>query len=181
MGSSQTKKADVRIIAATNRDLEKAIAEGRFRQDLFYRLNVVSLTLPPLRDRGEDIPLLASYLVERISLRRGIPLRQLSKELIEFLSRHSWPGNVRELENAIEYALVMGEGDPLETDDLPAYLAHSEGGAFPPPRLGPRSGWQRTHPDRKSARRSGRQPDRAAKLLGITRRALGYRRAKYGL
>jgi len=182
VGSSQTKKADVRIIAATNRDLEKAIAEGRFRQDLFYRLNVVSLTLPPLRDRGEDIPLLVSYLVERISLRRGIPMRQLSEELIEFLTRHSWPGNVRELENAIEYALVMGEGDPLETDDLPAYLAHSEGGAAPvaPGSVLDLDGNERSLIE-KALEEAGGNQTRAAKLLGITRRALGYRRAKYGL
>ena len=182
VGSSETQKADVRIIAATNRDLEEAIEEGKFREDLFYRLNVVSLTLPPLRERMEDLGELIEYLVEKISLLRGVPRRNLSRALVERLEQHDWPGNVRELENALEHALVMGESDPLEGNDLPAYLLR------PAAKPGSASSASALDLDRnereliiRALEEAGGNQTKAARLLGITRRALGYRRAKYGL
>jgi PAS domain S-box-containing protein len=107
LGSSRTIKVNVRIIAASNRDLERAVQEGRFRADLFYRLNVLPLTLPPLRDRRSDIPLLASFFVERFSRQFGKRITGISQETMDVLSRYSWPGNIRELQNVIERAVVL--------------------------------------------------------------------------
>jgi len=184
VGSSQTQKANVRIIAATNRDLEQAIQEGKFREDLFYRLNVVSITLPPLRQHPEDVRLLAERLTERISLRRGLPRRSLSPALLERMERHDWPGNVRELENALEYALVMGESDPLEPGDLPGYLLRPSEEPVLPSGQAP-SSLDLEANERQLILQALEQAEGnqtlAAKLLGITRRALGYRRARYGI
>lgn len=107
IGSSETVRVDVRVIAATNADLPARIKQGKFREDLYYRLNVVPLQLPALRERAEDIPLLARYFVERICLRDGIALRSLAPETIQMLCSYAWPGNVRQLENAVEHALAM--------------------------------------------------------------------------
>jgi len=110
LGSSRTVKVNVRIIAASNRDLEKAVQEGRFRADLFYRLNVLLLTLPPLRERPSDIPLLASFFVERFSRQFGKQITGISQDTMDVLSRYSWPGNIRELQNVIERAVVLSSG-----------------------------------------------------------------------
>ena len=113
LGSSRTLKVNVRIIAASNRDLEKAIQEGRFRADLFYRLNVLPIMLPPLRERRADIPLLASFFVERFSRQFGKDITGISQDTIDALSRYSWPGNIRELQNVIERAVVLCSGTIL--------------------------------------------------------------------
>jgi formate hydrogenlyase transcriptional activator len=113
LGSSRTIKVNVRIIAASNRDLEKAVQEGRFRADLFYRLNVLPLTLPPLRERRADIPLLASFFVDRLSRQFGKQIAGISQETMDLLSRYTWPGNIRELQNVIERAVVLCPGTVL--------------------------------------------------------------------
>jgi PAS domain S-box-containing protein len=113
LGSSRTIKVNVRIIAASNRDLEKAVQEGRFRADLFYRLNVLPLTLPPLRERRPDIPLLASFFVERFSRQFGKQITGIAQDTMDVLSRYSWPGNIRELQNVIERAVVLCPGAVL--------------------------------------------------------------------
>jgi formate hydrogenlyase transcriptional activator len=113
LGSSRTIKVNVRIIAASNRDLEKAVQEGRFRADLFYRLNVLPITLPPLRERRSDIPLLASFFVERFSRQFGKSITGISQDTMDVLSRYSWPGNIRELQNVIERAVVLCLGTVL--------------------------------------------------------------------
>jgi transcriptional regulator with PAS, ATPase and Fis domain len=118
VGDSHTRKADVRIIAATNSDLRRAIAEGRFREDLYYRLRVVPVEVPPLRSRREDIEPLARFLLVRVAARHGRELR-FSADAIRALLRYSWPGNVRELENAIEYAVAVGRGQTIQPEDLP--------------------------------------------------------------
>jgi len=118
VGDSHTRKADVRIIAATNVDLRRAIAEGRFREDLYYRLRVVPIEVPPLRERREDIEPLARFLLIRVAGRHGREVR-FSADAIRALLRYSWPGNVRELENAIEYAVAVGRGQTIQTEDLP--------------------------------------------------------------
>jgi formate hydrogenlyase transcriptional activator len=113
LGSSRTIKVNVRIIAASNRDLEKAVQEGRFRPDLFYRLNVLPMTVPPLRERRADIPLLASFFVERFSRQFGKQSADISQVTMDVLSRYSWPGNIRELQNVIERAVVLCPGSVL--------------------------------------------------------------------
>jgi formate hydrogenlyase transcriptional activator len=113
LGSSRTIKVNVRIIAASNRDLEKAVQEGRFRADLFYRLNVLPLTLPPLRERRSDIPLLASFFVERFGRQFAKQITGISQDTMDVVSRYSWPGNSRELQNVIERAVVLCPGSVL--------------------------------------------------------------------
>ncbi len=127
VGSTRTIPVDVRLLAATHRDLEKGIAAGTFRADLFYRLNVLSLTLPPLRDRREDIPLLARSFVARLGPRLGRPAADFTPEALDCLLRYAWPGNVRELGNAVERALVLGEGDWLRPEDLPEAVIEAGG------------------------------------------------------
>ena len=118
VGDSITRKADVRIVAATNVDLRRAIAEGRFREDLYYRLRVVPIEIPPLRARREDVEPLARFLLVRVAGQHGRELR-FSADAIRALLRYSWPGNVRELENAIEYAVAVGRGQTIQPEDLP--------------------------------------------------------------
>ncbi len=119
VGSNETRTVDVRVVAATNVDLKKRIADGRFREDLFYRLNVVAIELPPLRDRAEDVPLLAYHFLEKYAARARRDVRRIAPEAMRLLQRQPWPGNVRELENAIEYAVVFCRDDTLAPTDLP--------------------------------------------------------------
>ncbi|HYC56228.1 MAG TPA: sigma 54-interacting transcriptional regulator, partial [Candidatus Binatia bacterium] len=121
VGGSKTIAVDVRVIAATNRDLERAIEEGRFREDLFYRLSVFPVRLPPLRERVGDIALLVRFFLERHASRIGRTITRVAPETLELLERYSWPGNVRELENVIERAIILARSDVLEVD--PALLA----------------------------------------------------------
>jgi len=123
VGGTQTIKVDVRVVAATNRDLGAEVKAGRFREDLFYRLNVVAVTLPPLRRRKGDIPLLVSHFIERTSKAYGKTVRGVAPGFINALLAHDWPGNVRELENAIERAVVLAQGSELTADDLPSSLS----------------------------------------------------------
>ncbi|MFQ6079693.1 MAG: sigma-54 interaction domain-containing protein [Thermodesulfobacteriota bacterium] len=122
VGGTLPIKLDIRLIAATNKDLASSVKEGGFREDLFYRLNVISINLPPLRERKDDIPLLAETFIRKICNREGKHLRYLSPEAVEICLSYSWPGNVRELENVIEHALVLCKGHFIEPDHLPAYL-----------------------------------------------------------
>lgn len=126
VGSTERRRIDVRIIAATNRDLESAIRTGTFRQDLYFRLNVVQLKLPALRDRMSDIPLLVTCFLEKFSGIHGVT-RRISNEAMQCLMSYDWPGNVRELENAIERAVALGTGPIVNVDDLPAHLHRSTG------------------------------------------------------
>jgi len=136
VGANEIRRVDVRVVAATNVDLARAVADGRFREDLFYRLNVVSVELPPLRDRRDDIPLLAMHFLSRLAGRRGIQTPSLSPEALERLCEHSWPGNVRELENAVERALVVSRGGPVGVEHLPPSLSRgSDAGARRSPDL----------------------------------------------
>jgi two-component system, NtrC family, response regulator HydG len=115
----RTNKVDLRLVAATNQDLRAAVREGRFREDLYYRLNVIAVPIPPLRDRRDDIPLLAEHFLSLYGERNGRRLAGFSRAVMEALSRHEWPGNVRELENSIERAVVLCRGSAVELDDLP--------------------------------------------------------------
>ena len=131
LGGQEEIKVDVRVLAATNQDLKKAISENRFREDLFYRLNVISIHVPPLRERKEDIPLLAKAFIHRYCLELNKEPVQIASSAMQLLMDYNWPGNVRELENVIERALVIGRGLEIVTDDLP--FSHKELGteSFP--------------------------------------------------
>ncbi|MFB3828250.1 MAG: sigma-54 dependent transcriptional regulator [Bryobacteraceae bacterium] len=124
LGSSETVRADVRVVAATNVDLAERVRQGCFREDLFYRLNVVPLSMPALRDRPGDIPLLARHFVEKVCRAEGLAVKQIGREVLERLERQNWPGNVRQLENAVEMAVTMsGERDILYWSDFPDQAA----------------------------------------------------------
>jgi Nif-specific regulatory protein len=125
VGGTRQIRTDIRLIAATNRDLEAAIERGTFRKDLYYRLNVVSLTMPPLRDRREDIPLLASHFVAKHGQRARRRVAGIAPEALACLKAHDWPGNVRDLENAIERAVVLGSTDLIMAEDLPETVFES--------------------------------------------------------
>jgi PAS domain S-box-containing protein len=131
LGSSRTIKVDVRVIAATNRDLEEEVRKGRFREDLFYRLNVFPITVPPLRNRTEDIPLLALFFIEKASKRLGRSIEQIPESVVQKLQNYSWPGNVRELENVIERAILNSSGPRLRLADDLAGTTRNQ----PPPSL----------------------------------------------
>jgi DNA-binding NtrC family response regulator len=126
VGGTRSMRVDARFVAATNRDLEKAMTAGIFRQDLFYRLNVVSVMMPPLRAHREDIPLLAMYFAAESSKKCNRPLKGISPQARALLMSYSWPGNVRELENAIERAVVLGVGDTIVPEDLPETLLEGQ-------------------------------------------------------
>jgi Nif-specific regulatory protein len=126
VGGTHPIKIDIRLIAATNRDLQEAVRKGEFRQDLFYRLNVMALTMPPLRERREDIPMLTRHFVQKFATRCRVKVKPVSREAMAALVHYEWPGNVRELENAIERALVMGSSDAVLVEDLPESLLEQD-------------------------------------------------------
>ncbi|HEX3553891.1 MAG TPA: sigma 54-interacting transcriptional regulator [Thermoanaerobaculia bacterium] len=168
VGGTRPIRVDVRVVAATNRDLEKAIREGTFREDLFYRLSVIPLYLPPLRERREDVPLLASHFAALISQRLGRPVAGFTPEARACLQGYDWPGNVRELANAVERAIVMGEGDLVRPEDLPETVL--EAGALPGIGLGRYH--EALHETKKRLIRAavaeaGGNMTRAADLLGL--------------
>ena len=179
VGSSKTVSVDVRVIAATNQDLESAIRERRFREDLFYRLNVIPIEVPPLRERREDIPLLVRHFLETTSRDRNRPPATFSREVEERLLAHSWPGNVRELENVIERLVVLsGEGE-IGTADLPPALRRTS----PPPSVAPQlpaTGLNfrdvvedfETHLIVQALEQTHWNKNRAAQLLGMNRTTL---------
>ena len=120
VGDTRDVKVDVRLIAASNRDLGKAVADGVLREDLFYRLNVIPIHLPPLRDRREDIPLLVAHFIKKLAREVGREVHGVTPEAVAVLEQYHWPGNIRELENVVERALVLGSSDMLVVDALPA-------------------------------------------------------------
>jgi two-component system response regulator HydG len=123
----RTTKVDLRLVAATNQDLRAAVREGRFREDLYYRLNVIAVPIPPLRDRRDDVPLLAEHFLQLYAARNGRHLGGFSRAALDLLTRYEWPGNVRELENTIERAVVLCRGSAIELDDLPPDVRSGSG------------------------------------------------------
>jgi DNA-binding NtrC family response regulator len=181
VGGTQAVAVDVRILAATNRDLAQLTREGRFREDLYYRLNVVLVPLPPLRERRADVPVLAEHFLAGAAARRGRPLR-LSAAANERMLAYPWPGNVRELENAIERASLLVIGDTIGPGDLPAHVT-SGSGLGPAPALGPQRNLaevERTHII-QTLERCGWNHSRAADALGIGRTTLWRKLKEYGL
>ncbi|MDK2920984.1 MAG: sigma-54 dependent transcriptional regulator, flagellar regulatory protein [Desulfonauticus sp.] len=134
VGGTQTKKVDVRIVAATNRNLEEEVKKGNFREDLFYRLNVIPIELPPLRERGEDILLLANFFLEKFCTLKNRPPLSFSPEVKELLLNYSWPGNVRELENFMERISILCENERVEIEDLPEKILKEQGLNQPKPK-----------------------------------------------
>jgi DNA-binding NtrC family response regulator len=185
--AGNSRRANVRIIAATNADLQLAVEEGRFRRDLFYRLNVIPLTLPPLRERLEDLPDLVEHLTrDRARTRRGavIPLPSFSAACLDRMRAYPWPGNVRELANAIEYVLVMSDRDVIEPGDLPESIL--EGRLVRSPVPSRRLEFETLESMEKrlilsAMSRSDFNQSRAAEMLGINRQALRYRVEKHRL
>ena len=125
IGSTTVRKVDVRILAATHRDLAKYVAEGRFREDLFFRLHVMEISLPPLRERGDDVVALAKHLVVRMCRQLNKPAVSLSADALKAIQHYHWPGNVRELENAIERAVILSDGSEIDRDHLTLGLSNN--------------------------------------------------------
>lgn len=185
VGGTEDISVDVRLIAATNQDLKRKIDEGNFRDDLFFRLNVVSIPIPPLRDRVDDIPLLVDHLVQK-KASKSTPLPKISQQAQTAMEGYSWPGNVRELENAIERAIVLSEGDTIELGDLPEEISTNIPASTNDDEGCGDSGWQtlkeleKGHIARVLLSMNGKREE-AAKLLGITRRTLYDKIKRYGL
>ena len=184
VGATKAVAVDVRIIAATNRDLEEEISRGAFRSDLYYRLNVIQLHLPPLRERREDVPVLANYFLEKLATARGVArVPVLAPETLEVLSRYDWPGNVRELENALERAAVLATGDTIGPQALPERVREA-----PRPRLVTEETAQ--NPTMEVVERAyiqwvlqaeGGNKTRAAEVLGIDPSTLYRKLNRYGI
>ena len=188
LGDEQPTRVNVRIVAATNSDLEAEVSSGRFRQDLFYRLDVVRIEVPPLRSRPDDVSLLADKFVTEISARLGRPKPRLDSSVLEDLKAYSWPGNVRELRNVIERGLILNPGERLVLPDLAAAAAGSamqpgaaEGGAGGELNMRSALGRREREVLLEALRRSGGVRKEAARLLGIDQRNLGYYLRKHGV
>ncbi len=177
VGGTKPFRADIRVIAATNRDLEKAVKEGRFREDLFYRLNVVAITLPPLRDRREDIPALVEGFLARYAAETKKTIRGATPEAMAMLAAHPWPGNIRELANVIERAVVLCAGEQIGPEDLAlpgagAAAPTAAGPAAPSVTAGEFHGQVKAYKQailQAALRQAGGNQTRAAELLGINR------------
>jgi len=188
LGSTQPIPVDVRVLAATNRDLEREVAAGRFRADLYYRVHVVPITLPPLRARREDVKLLAEAFVERTRGESGRGPQRLAPDAIAALERYAWPGNVRELENAIERAMTLGAGEAIEVGDLPdeiqlASRSESLHDAVRSGHLDLEGAVARLEGEliREALARTEANQTRAAEMLGITRRLLKLKMDRHGI
>ncbi|HEY7521190.1 MAG TPA: sigma-54 dependent transcriptional regulator [Methylomirabilota bacterium] len=181
LGATQASTIDVRVVSATNGDLAARISQGTFREDLFYRLNVIQIVLPPLRDRREDIPALAEHFLARSATKLGRGLR-LAPATLERLLRYPWPGNVRELENAIERATILARGDVVEPDDLPPHVSAGlqlgPSPALPSPMT--LADAERVH-ILQTLERFGRNHSGAAEALGIGRTTLWRKLKEYGI
>lgn len=182
LGSERTIQVDVRVIAATNRDLRQLVAEGRFQEDLYYRLNVIPIVMPPLRERREDIPMLVEHFIRRHARRAGRQLDGIEPEAMTLLTEAPWPGNVRELENTIERAVVLASGPVIRVADITLVSAASPGPQpLPSLNLKQNLDWV----ERETVRRAldaalGVKKD-AAELMGISQRAMSYYLAKHRL
>ncbi len=181
LGSSRPIPVDVRLIAATHRDLETMVKHGTFRDDLYYRLNVVTITIPPLRDRRADIPPLLDHFVARFTRATGKAIRGLTREARDVLLRYGYPGNVRELENLVERAVVLTRDDVIGLGDLPSVLTPSASAAPDGASLPAAVGGLERRMILDALERTGGVQTRAAELLGVSERVLRYKLQKYGL
>jgi two-component system, NtrC family, response regulator AtoC len=186
VGGNAVIRTDIRVIAATSRNLPDLIAKGRFREDLYYRLSVITLEMPPLRERTDDVPLLAEHFLRHFTEVYDRRIRGIDPEVMDFFLRHDWPGNVRELKNCVERGVIFCEGDTLTRDDLPAqYLSVLGASARPGGALD--DGYEAAHDNldrtviRDALARSDGRKAKAAELLHINRRTLYNRMKRLGL
>ena len=183
LGGTRSIEVDVRVVAATNRDLQQLIADGMFREDLFYRLNVVPVTLPPLRARTSDVPLLVAHFLDKFNA----GAKTISPEAMEALVTYQWPGNIRELENTIERIVILTQGDEIGIDDLPLEIRLNSGACAPPAQgfTLPEDGIDLEEVEldlvRQALNRTGGSAPKAAKLLGLTQKTLEARMQRLGL
>ncbi|AKF08275.1 sigma-54-dependent transcriptional regulator [Sandaracinus amylolyticus] len=186
VGETKDRKVDVRVVAATVRDLESEVREGTFREDLFYRLNVLPLTVPPLRDRKDDVPLLVDHFVARNNTRLGTRVRGVDEAARKMLLAYHWPGNVRELENVVERAMVLAERDVIGEVDLPERVKRKEDArlvalASDELSIKKTARWMEETLIRRALEQTGGNRTAAARLLEISHRALLYKIKDYGI
>jgi two-component system response regulator PilR (NtrC family) len=188
VGGTSEEAVDVRIIAATNQELEQRIATGEFREDLYYRINVIPIHLPPLRQRREDVPLLVDFFLEKYSRQMEVPPRQISVDAMKMLESYDWPGNVRELENLVERALALAHSETITTRDLPVHLltnrrSASEVIALPEEGLDLEAYLEQIRAQLmgEALERTGGVQTQAAELLGMSFRSFRYYAKKAGL
>ncbi|UCG46926.1 MAG: sigma 54-interacting transcriptional regulator [Phycisphaerales bacterium] len=182
LGGFETIQTNVRIIVATHKNLEEQIKEGLFREDFYYRINVFPIYLPPLRERKDDIMLLADYFLEKLAAENGKDITRISTPAIEMLTRYHWPGNVRELENCLERAVLLCDGDVIRSEHLPPSLQMvKKSGASPARSLTDVIANMERELIVDALKKSGGRQRTAARELGITERILGYKLKKYGI
>ena len=180
LGAERTQKVDVRVIAATNRDLKQMVSDGKFQEDLYYRLNVIPIGIPPLRERREDIPVLIEHFVEKHRQRTGKRVDAVDDEVVKALQKYDWPGNVRELENSIERAVVLATGSVLTPESISLLgAAAAPASGLPSLRLHQNLEWVERETIRRALEQSGGIKKDAAEAMGISQRALSYYLAKY--
>ena len=180
LGAERTERVDVRVIAATNRDLRQMVADGRFQEDLFYRLNVIPIELPPLRDRRDDIPALVDHFVRKHAQRTGRPVERIEDGVLTALQQYDWPGNVRELENTIERAVVLSSGSAITVRAISVVgAAVPATTGLPTLKLRQNIEWVERETIRRALESSRGVKKDAAELMGISQRALSYYLAKY--
>jgi DNA-binding NtrC family response regulator len=180
VGGNETLKVDVRVIAATNRDLQAEIKRGAFREDLFYRLNVVTVELPPLRDRRGDVPALASFFLRRYAAENGKTIETFADDALQTLLEYRWPGNVRELENVVERAVVLCEGARIEKKHLPPSVVPSEERGGVPPIPGTTIADLEKYAILRTLEACGGSTSKAATVLGVSPRKIQYKLHEYG-
>jgi DNA-binding NtrC family response regulator len=180
LGAERTQRVEVRVIAATNRDLKHMVQEGRFQEDLYYRLNVIPIELPPLRERREDVRVLIDHFVEKHRQRTGKQIEQVDEDALQALLRYEWPGNVRELENTIERAVVLATSPVITPSTISLLGATSTPSpGLPSMRLHQNIEWVERETIRRALEQAGGIKKDAAELMGISQRALSYYLAKY--
>ncbi len=184
VGANASRRVDVRVLAATNRDLAQEVERGRFRADLFYRINVVTLSIAPLRERTEDIAPLVRHFLVRHAERLGVPAPEISVAALRALEEHLWPGNARELENAVERALVLSGGERVDAGHLPSTVSSRAPVALAPAEdLSVKRQTARLEREliQRALERTRGNRTRAAQLLELSHRALLYKIRNYGL
>jgi len=182
LGSERTERVDLRVIAATNRDLRQMVVDGKFQEDLFYRLNVIPIAIPPLRERREDIPALVDHFIQKHSHRIGRRIDKMEDGVLATLQQYDWPGNVRELENTIERAVVLSPGSVISTRAISVIGAlTSQPTSLPSLKLRQNIEWVERETIRRALESAAGIKKDAAELMGISQRALSYYLAKYRL
>ncbi|NQT56569.1 MAG: sigma-54-dependent Fis family transcriptional regulator, partial [Desulfobacteraceae bacterium] len=188
VGGTRTIKVDVRVLSASNRNIKDDVAEGIFREDLFYRLNVIQIEVPPLRERTDDIPLLVKHFIEKYKSEKEKGKIELSPEVWKTVYAYPWPGNVRELENVIESAVVLSTGEMITGEDLPDYLLEKREEEIDLDKIVPMNltlpeAFERLEEKliKRALKYSDQVQSRAAEMLGISRHVMHYKMKKYGM